>query len=60
MNLSEEQSQEMLRDSHCQDFIESLAAILVHQGNQPNQIEEEAEEAPIEMITWSRQNQGRI
>jgi len=54
MDLSEEQTQKMLKDPYCQQFIEAIAAILVHQSSRPlpaqadNQLEEEAEEAPID------------
>lgn len=40
MSSTEEQIQEMLKDPHCQDFIEAMATILVHQGHQPDHPEE--------------------
>jgi len=43
-----EETQEMLRDPHCQQFIEAMAAILVHQGDQDPPEERLEEVSPIE------------
>lgn len=43
-----EQIQEMLRDPHCQQFIEAVAAILVHQDRQDPPEEKPEEASPVE------------